>query len=361
MKIFHCDYCGELIYFENFQCLNCDHPLGYCSDVKLLCTFKILDNGLWESLAKSNKGKLYKPCTHYIRENVCNWMIEADREDHFCMSCDFNEVIPDLNIGDNLKYWYRIEKAKRRVIYNIQSLKLPLKNKKTNLYHGLAFKFLEGPDLNKREQNPVVTGHNQGLVTINLDEANDAIRVKMREEMRERYRTIIGHFRHEIGHYYWFLLIDNSPWLDKFRAIFGDERENYNIALERYYANRPLNDNLDPNYISTYASAHPWEDWAETWAHYMHMYDTLETANTWGIQHDNQDWNYDSSFNSMMDTWIWTTGALNSLNRSMGLNDPYPFIITSQVKEKLNFIHNIIHDHNKFESQNVYAKLSSSS
>jgi hypothetical protein len=197
----------------------------------------------------------------------------------------------------------------------------------------------------------VKTGHHKGLITINIDEANDAIRVKLRMDMKERYRTLLGHFRHEIGHYYWFILFDQALDIEKFRALFGDERDDYTEALAIYYSQKDEKDQ-SPEFISRYASSHPWEDWAETWAHYMHMYDTLETAYAWGLNFNPRETalkdekrlirgDY-SSIEELIENWTMATGALNSLNRSMGLNDPYPFIITPQVSKKLEFIHETI-------------------
>ncbi len=354
MKTFYCDHCGQLIYFENVQCLNCGHMLGYCHDSQKNTAFEIIGKDHWSSLAPRSLGKLYKPCFNYTQENVCNWMIPIESSDHYCLSCSLTQTIPDINTGDNRKYWYKLEQAKRRLVYSILSLKLPLRNKQEDPENGLAFEFLEGPELNQPEKTPVSIGHAKGLITINIAEANDAIRVKLRVEMKERYRTLLGHFRHEIGHYYWYLLVGtNSKWLDPCREIFGDDRQNYTEALNTYYASQSTRES-HPDYISEYASSHPWEDWAETWAHYMHMYDTLETAYSWKInfnpklskypKKENVIFDVDESFNEMLQNWTWATGALNSLNRSMGLNDPYPFIVTPKVSDKLRFIHKVIHE-----------------
>ncbi len=354
MKTFYCDHCSQLIYFENTECLNCGHILGFCPDTQKNTAFEATENGLWKSLAPRSLGKLYKKCLNYSNENVCNWMIPVTSTENFCLSCRLNQTIPDIHVGDNRKYWYKLEQAKRRLIYSILRLKLPLKNRKQDPENGLVFEFLEGPELSQPERSPVSTGHNKGLITINVAEANDAVRVKLRLEMKEMYRTLLGHFRHEIGHYYWFTLVQNSKWLDTCREIFGDDRLDYQEALSNYYATQTQRQ-LHPDYISVYASSHPWEDWAETWAHYMHIYDTLETAYSWKINFNPKLSKYpkkdhdveistDESFNEMLTNWSWATGALNSLNRSMGLNDPYPFIVTAKVSDKLRFIHKVIHE-----------------
>lgn len=355
MKIFSCDNCGQLIYFENVICNNCGYSLGYCYDTGKLCSFKVGDDGIWTSIGPTTTGRRYKPCKNYSKHAACNWMIPVEYSVERCVSCNLNWVIPDISVGDNHKYWQLIEKAKRRLVFSVLHMRLPLHNKKEDKLNGLAFKFMEGPGLNGQEHKPVMTGHNRGIITLNLAEANDAIRVKMRDAMKERYRTLLGHFRHEVGHYYWMLLVDNRQWLEPCRQLFGDDRQDYAESLKKYYAKKSEDDNIvDINFISAYASSHPWEDWAETWAHYMHIYDTLETANSWGLRFSvksvrysaaqKPNTNVDDPFDRMIDNWDWASCALNSVNRSMGFNDPYPFVISEQVKEKLRFVHNVIHE-----------------
>ena len=246
-------------------------------------------------------------------------------------------MIPDLSIPENRKYWYQLEIAKRRLVYSLLRLGLPLKNKKEDPQNGLAFVFLADDEMPDMEDNKkVIIGHDHGKITLNIAEANDAIREKMRLDMHEEYRTLLGHFRHEIGHYYWFLLIqDNQELLTQFRDMFGNE-EDYNEALKRYYEQGPSSD-WSKRYICAYASAHPWEDWAESWAHYFHMFDALETAQALGLTEGQL-----QTFETMKDQWVRLSTTLNSLNRSMGMRDVYPFVWTDAVIEKLRFIHNVI-------------------
>jgi len=356
MKIFCCDNCGQLVYFENTYCNKCKSPLGYCPDTGKHCSFEIGANGIWTSIGPTTKGRQYKQCKNYTEHSACNWMVPIESKHQRCISCNLNWVLPELDLGENKQYWRKIERAKRRLVFSILRMKLPLKNKKEDKHNGLSFKFLEGPGLNSREHKPVSIGHNRGVITLNIAEANDSIRMKIRDEMKERYRTLLGHFRHEVGHYYWMVLVENSHWLEPCRKIFGDEREDYNKSLQLYYEQKTKSeeDVDDVNYITSYASSHPWEDWAETWAHYMHIYDTLETASSWGlrfsfhsVRYSNRDHiitGSDSSFDKMIDNWNWASCALNSLNRSMGFSDPYPFMITQPVKDKLHFIHSVIHE-----------------
>jgi len=214
----------------------------------------------------------------------------------------------------------------------------------------MAFSFLE----NDPAAGQVFTGHESGLITINIAEADDPFREKMRVQMGEAYRTLLGHFRHEIGHHYWNRLIQDSPWLLRFRERFGDERADYAQAQQRHYDGGPPQD-WGLRFVSAYASMHPWEDWAETWAHYLHITDTLETARAYGLalrpkpvtdappQPRLAVRRLDPhSFEDLLAGWLPLTVALNNLNRSMGLPDSYPFILSDTAIEKLRFVHEVI-------------------
>ena len=191
------------------------------------------------------------------------------------------------------------------------------------------------------------------MITINLAEADDATRETNRTALAEVYRTLLGHFRHEIGHYYWDALVLHGGRLESCRELFGDDAQDYQLALERHYSEGPPA-NWRENYISAYASSHPWEDFAETWAHYIHMVDSLETAHAYGISLHGYvsskteiavafDLYAANSAAAIIDVWIPFTVALNSLNRSMGQRDFYPFILNVPVRRKLQFIHEFVH------------------
>ncbi|KHE92229.1 MAG: putative zinc-binding metallopeptidase [Candidatus Scalindua rubra] len=351
MKTYNCDVCGELIYFENTQCLSCGSPLGYLPVLNSMSSLEF-DGSRWKSLNIQSLGAFYRKCHNYKEENVCNWMVPMDDVNAFCLSCRLNEIIPDLSIPKNREYWHRLEQAKRRLVYSLLRLSLPLKNKRENPQNGLGFAFLADDKKPRiKESRKAITGHEQGKITINIAEADDAIREKMRLNMNERYRTLLGHFRHEIGHYYWFLLIEgNNELLSQFREVFGNEQENYNKALKRYYAEGAPT-GWQQRFVSAYASSHPWEDWAESWAHYLHMFDTLETAHAWGltvmIKKENEMRsirfeNYSQPFEEMRNQWIDLSCMLNSLNRSMGMKDVYPFVWSEMAIEKLRFIQQVI-------------------
>lgn len=352
MKIYNCNVCDELLYFENTQCLTCGSLLGYLPVFDTMSSLEAIDGSIWKALAPEGQGGIYRKCHNYKEENVCNWMIPIDDTNAFCLSCRLDEIIPDLSISENREYWRRLEEAKRRLVYSLLRLGLPLRNKLEDPENGLGFAFLaEDKKPRIKESRKVITGHAQGKITINIAEANDAIREKMRLNLNERYRTLLGHFRHEIGHYYWFLLIgSNSDLLSQFRDVFGNEQENYNQALKSYYSEGASSD-WQRQFVSAYASSHPWEDWAESWAHYLHMFDTLETARAWGLTVRFKKGNEQRaihlehnilSFEEMRNQWIYLSCTLNSLNRSMGMKDVYPFVWSESAIEKLRFIQQVI-------------------
>lgn len=362
MQTFHCQ-CGNRIFFENTRCNVCGRMLGYLVEPGLMSALEPSGDIEWRALAPSVHNARYRMCAHYARDDVCNWMVPAEDCDVFCQACRLNQTIPDLNQPKHLIYWAKIEAAKRRLLYTLYQLGLPVTNKKQDPEHGLAFSFLADADSESEFTDPIAgqhsiaTGHAGGLITINLAEADDIARTRMRERMNEDYRTLLGHFRHEIGHYYWELLVRDQPRLDAFRKLYGDERLDYNQALQDYYQNGPPN-NWQANYISAYATAHPWEDWSESWAHYLFMIDTLETAKDFGfaiqgrevapfgtpqeVNTGNEAFSHARHFDVLLEDWVRLTIAINAINRSMGLRDAYPFVLSAPARDKLHFVHEAI-------------------
>ncbi len=384
MRIFHCDHCNNPVFFENTLCGKCGHKLAYLPDLKVVASLDpVMVNGgpppepaappangvnttvladpsptdttsittahLWSSPIERANGRQYRLCKNYVQDGVCNWAVPAEDPHDYCSSCRLTRVIPDLSVPGNLHAWARLENAKRRVVYQVMEFGLPLTNRNDNPAEGLAFDFLSDPISGPR----VLTGHDNGVITLNVIEADDVERERLRVSMREPYRTLVGHFRHEIGHYYWDRLLKDSDRLDAFRELFGDERLDYAQALQAHYTNGP-----DPKWrethVSAYASVHAWEDWAETWAHYFHMTDTLETAAACGLSlnPDRADEPQmdkpakhranDQTFEEIIGNWFPLTYVLNALNRGMGLADAYPFVLPPPTIDKLRFVHETI-------------------
>jgi len=346
MKLFECQNCGQPLYFENTSCESCGLRLGYLPDHEVVTALRDAQDGLWRSLAVPQP--LYRFCAN-AQYDVCNWLVAGDHPEIYCAACRHNRTIPDLSYPENLLHWRRIEFAKHRLFYTLLKLRLPLTTRWEDP-NGLAFDFLSSESDGGSEAPAVVTGHAGGLITLNVAEADDIERERQRKSLAEPYRTLLGHFRHEIAHYYWDHLVADTPALDEFRQLFGDEREDYKEALARYYATGPAPD-WSERFVTAYASAHPWEDFAETWAHYFHMVDTLETAAAFGIRLRPQVAkgagldavvNFDphvAELDRIIDTWLPLTFAVNSINRSMGQPDLYPFVLPPPVIWKLAFLH----------------------
>ncbi|MEI9995578.1 MAG: putative zinc-binding peptidase [Rhizomicrobium sp.] len=349
MRVFTCQACGQLLYFENIRCENCGHALGYLADKQTISAIEPLTDGTFRALAARGR---YRFCQNQ-EFGVCNWMVPVRSKSAFCAACRHNRTVPDLSVPENAGHWSKIEAAKHRLFYSLLKLKLPLRNRTDDPQHGLAFDFLADPP--QTHGQSVMTGHDNGLITLAVKEADDAEREHVRAAMGEPYRTLLGHFRHEIGHYFWDVLVRDGGKLDGFRAIFGDESQDYAAALQAHYQNGAPVD-WQQNFVSSYASAHPWEDFAETWAHYLHIVDTLETAGAFGIRvRVKPGWRtkltaavdfapYENpSIAALIDAWLPLTFAMNSLNRSMGQSDLYPFILSPNVIAKLRYVHDLVH------------------
>jgi hypothetical protein len=348
MKTFYCDGCGSLLFFENFQCVKCKRTLGFLPDVQDISALEPKSPDEWRALAAPVKGRIYRPCRNYRDHNACNWCVPVEDKDAFCLSCRMDTMIPNLSVPGNLERFRKIEAAKRRLIYTLRQLQLPLEGRENR--PPLRFRFLADVPGNL----PILSGHEDGVITLNIAEADDAEREKRRVNLHEPYRTLLGHLRHESGHYYWDQLIAGTPRLARFRELFGDETQDYAAALKKHYEQGAPAD-WQTRLVSAYASSHPWEDWAETWAHYLHIRDMIETASGFGISlapkhptaktmtaDPQKAAGGKTDFNDILKNWFPLTYALNSLNRGMGLADLYPFVLSEPVVQKLHFIHETV-------------------
>lgn len=329
--------CGNTLFFENTLCLKCGSTVGY----------DLADN------AMKLVTKDYVQCRNGVEFGVCNWLVPVPGPE-YCTACSLNHMVPDLSVPGNQESWHKMEMAKRRAIFTLARLGItPADLKKQP--DGLAFDFLTPiPTL------CVMTGHKEGVITLNLNEADDLYRERQRHHLREPYRTLVGHFRHELGHYYWDRFFsksgDNDPLLAEFRTLFGDERADYSQALSQYYANGPAAA-WSTTHITSYATSHPWEDWAETWAQYLHIVDGVETAAAFGWASKSVPIPFtpllpeqvvadapeaDVSFLSTLNDWARLSPALNEMAASLGHTTMYPFVFTPQTARKILFIHHMV-------------------
>lgn len=346
---FQCQ-CGQPIYFRNNQCLHCGKNLAYDpAHLSMLSLSPGEQASLWYT---DTDQRAIKRCSNHPLCD-CNWLLEADDPHDLCRSCRLTRTIPDLRLEENRQRWIAIEQQKRRMLAQLLRLKLPIPSKEEQAL-GLAFDLL-GED---SSGDTPLTGHDHGLITLNIKEADDDYRAQVREAMNEPYRTLLGHFRHEVGHFYWDLLIANSHWLAEFRQLFGDETRSYQEALDAHYQ-QGGNDYWQEHFISAYAAMHPWEDWAESWAHYLHIMDTLLTAEAFGMQLKAGELDllpFDESalsapgdpeaaqFLTVINRWVELAAMLNALARSMGQEDTYPFALSHSVVGKLQFIHRVVRE-----------------
>jgi hypothetical protein len=349
MKLFTCQNCGNVIYFENTRCESCGARLGFDPAPKQVVALKPEGDAL---ISMQGEHAHLRFCANAAHE-ACNWLV-LEQGETLCRACRYNMTVPDLSLSENVRRWRLIELAKHRLVYSLLELGLQAPNRHDDPQAGLGFAFLA--DDAQGGTPHVMTGHEDGLITLALREADDAERTSLRQAMGEPYRTLLGHFRHETGHYFWDSLVRDGGKLEPCRAVFGDDRDDYQAALQRHYA-QGAPEGWQERFISAYATSHPWEDFAETWAHYLHIVDTLETAVAFGIRvhprvpHPAQmDAELEcspyrvKSARALVDGWLPLTYAVNNLNRSMGQPDLYPFVLSPGVLAKLEFIHALVHD-----------------
>ena len=359
--------CGRAVFFRNSQCVACGTALGYDPVRSLVLPLLPADDGaapppadgaapllpLWQPAEGfGDAGSRYRRCTNFDTGAGCNWLLSADEPATLCIACRLNRTIPDLSDPENRVLWRRIEVAKRRLVAQLLRLGLPVKSRVSEDPQGMMFDLLRA----NAGSTPVMTGHDEGLITLNVEEADDARREQVRKSMHEPYRTMLGHFRHEVGHYYWDRLVRDTEWLEPFRVRFGDERADYQEALNRHYQNGPAPD-WPQRCVSAYASMHPWEDWAETWAHYLHMVDTMLTARGLGINGENIELEIEpfgtadldiadapdaDRFLQFINIWVELSAAMNELSRAMGQQDQYPFVLSRPAIAKLHFVHRLV-------------------
>jgi hypothetical protein len=318
MRSWTCGVCGQLVFFENSACLRCKSALAFDWDDRELLT------------------RPGRPRCANAAAIACNGLVDVDGE--LCYACAFTRTRPNDADTDAIGQWAAAERAKRRLLFEVGELGLPT--------DGLVF------DLLSSAGAPVTTGHADGLITLDLAESDDGEREQRRVQMGEPYRTLLGHMRHEVGHFFFPVLVKTDEQVAAARACFGDEREDYQEALDRHYAQGPPADWADA-YVSAYATMHPSEDWAETFAHVLHLHDALQTAREYGVRVDGPPGRPDLhaepvvvegrvGLREVLDDWLGLTYALNALNRSLGYDDLYPFVLSGPVVEKLDLVDDLV-------------------
>lgn len=358
MRSFHCSSCHARVYFENISCLKCGHALAFDPDSMRMVALSEdkSDNGLFYRVgagsSQSANSAPVRLCAN-TSFGVCNWVRPADHHSDKCRACALNRTIPNLAEFGSLEAWGDLERAKKRLVYSLLRGQLPFDGGATGA-GPLTFDFVRH----------ATTGHLDGVVTVNVLEADAVERERQRQIFGEPYRSLLGHLRHESGHYYWHVLIEATPLIDEFRALFGDEQQDYAAALNLHHAYGAPPD-WNHRHVSAYASCHPFEDWAETWAHYLHMIDAVDTAEAVGMEPraagiiSGSVWPFsiydlyrDETFAAVMERWMPLALAMNTLSRSMGHADFYPFVIPAPAYQKLEFVHRAIRRSTQPHQQN---------
>ncbi len=322
MKAFRCRACENPLHFENSRCVRCGTRLGFSREERAIVP---VDE---EGGYLDGAGEQWHVCRN-LPLSGCTWLTQV--EDGQCFSCSLTRTRPNDDDARGLANFPEAERAKRHLVFELDTLGFPVVSKHHDPENGLAFDLLSSVDEN------VVIGHANGLITIDLAESEAAHRMQVRENLGEPYRTMLGHFRHEVGHYYEWQLVTGADLLDRSRELFGDETLDYQGEIDRHYAEGPP-EGWESSYISSYATMHPFEDFAETWAHYLHICDTIQTASEYGLATVGSVTSFSQFRDVVVGIWVPLSVALNMINRSMGHEDLYPFVIPATVLEKLDFV-----------------------
>jgi hypothetical protein len=336
MRDFHCPNCGQRLAFENSACLSCGSALGFSLEQMALLVIARGEEGEHAGAVDADD---YELCAN-LHLAECNWLVLKNHPGRLCTSCALTLERPGDTDAAGLAAFARAEAAKRRLIAELHELKLPMVGRDRDPDYGLGFRLL------RSAHEKVMTGHENGIITLDLAEGDDVHREQLRVEMDEPYRTLLGHFRHEIGHYYFYRLIAPSgDYLARFRELFGDPDADYSEALERHYRDRAP-EGWRKSFVSSYATMHASEDWAETFAHYLHIRDSLDTSAWCGLAPASATFDRPalgpSAFPNIIEMWLPLSWSLNMVNRSMGHDDLYPFVLPVAVLDKMRFIHTVI-------------------
>jgi hypothetical protein len=317
VRAFHCEVCGAELFFENSVCVTCGTAIGYSRE-----------QGTMAAVSTE------RPICANLNRCGCNWIADPTSSVGLCFSCTLTRTRPADGDAVGLGQYWVAEASKRRLIFGLDELHLPIKV--SDGYVGLAFELLSS------SQGKILTGYQNGIITLDLAESNDAHREALRQSMDEPYRTVLGHFRHEIGHYYCEVLALGGR-REEFRALFGDETTSYQEALQRHYSTGS-GQNWQDRFISAYATMHPLEDFAEVFGHFLHIAETLQTTQEFGLMGDEE--RVDPLAAPMAEviarTWLPLTKGLNQINRSMGRSDLYPFVLAQPVIVKLAFVADLV-------------------
>ena len=340
MRRFTCERCAHAVAFAAQNCAGCAHHLGYLSHERNVRILEPTSNPAVFLVAGSEDA--WWRCLNSAWG--CNWMLPAESESPWCRSCQMTRGRPDEARPDAIQAWIAAEAAKRRLVHQLDELELPIEIRSASIPDGLAFDLVDVPG------EGGITGHLDGVITLDLAETDEQHRDDLRRVLGEPYRTVIGHLRHEIGHYYWARLVAQTEQIDEFRRLFGNERVDYQAAVEQHYAG-DTTDWDSTHHVSAYAASHPLEDFAESFAHYLHILDAIDTADAHHLSVSDcaqlPDVGTDAyqGFEDILDAWRPINEAINAVADALGTPAIYPFDPTGLVVDKLAFVHRQVLDH----------------
>jgi hypothetical protein len=343
MRLFHCDRCGGLVAFAARSCPTCAAEIGYaCDERTLRVIVATSDPAVYRRVDGGDEHSRWWRCMNAAWG--CNWMVSADSDNTWCRSCRLTRGRPDVGRPAAIEAWVSAEAAKRRLVHQLDELALPIEMTSESTPDGLQFDLVYLPG------EGGITGHLDGVVTLDLAETDDRHRDELRRQLGEPFRTVIGHLRHEIGHYYWDRLVGQTDDVKPFRRLFGDERRDYAHAVEQHYADaRAAWDRR--RHVTAYAAVHPLEDWAETFAHYLHILDAVDTA----VAHDLvpaggarilvTEAVGTLELTDLLTAWRPINTAVNAIAETLGAPAVYPFDPDGVVVDKLAFVHRQVAAH----------------
>ena len=344
MRLFHCDRCGSTLPFGAQACPACFADIGYVPDQRTLRVLTPTDDraGFHLGSGDTNDDSTWWRCLNAAWG--CNWMVRSLEGQSWCRSCRLTRGRPDTARPDAIQAWTIAEAAKRRLVHQLDEFALPIEIESESMPDGLVFDLVYLPG------EGGITGHFEGVVTLDLAETEDAHRDELRRRLGEPFRTVIGHLRHEVAHFYWPRLVGQTDEIDTFRHLFGDDRADYRESIDHYYANATA-DWDRARYVTAYAAAHPFEDWAETFAHYLHIVDSIDTAVAYDLvpPTDGTMLVTDAvgalAFSDILDAWRPINTAVNAIAETVGAPAVYPFEPVGAVVDKLTFVHRQIAAH----------------
>ena len=334
MRRFTCESCAEEVAFDALRCASCSSPLGY---VPAQQAVKVLHPAAGAvSFSISGDDAEFWRCPNSARG--CNWVLPAGTGDIWCRSCGLTPGRPDETNPDALAAWSTAEAVKRRLVHQLDHLALPIDPRSDATPDGLAFDLVYVPG----QFGPA--GKVDEAVTLDLADADVQDVGAPPRRVHAPFRTLIGNLRHKVGHHYWHRLVGQSDHVTPFRRLFGDERADYPAAIEPHQA--AVAHHWDASrFVTGRAESHPFEDWAETFAHYLHILDATDTAEAYRLPDGQCEMGRPQSspgggtFAEILRLWRPTAPAVNALAASLGLPAVYPFQLTGVVLQKFEFVH----------------------